>query len=51
MTLSQEKLLRKNIEQDDFIYRITNCIRSSLELKETFTRIVAEVRFFLLSIE
>ncbi|WP_414620034.1 GAF domain-containing protein [Calothrix sp. CCY 0018] len=47
MTLSQEKLLRKNIEQDDFIYRITNCIRSSLELKETFTRIVAEVRFFL----
>ncbi len=47
MTLSQEKSLSKNIEQDDLLYRITNCIRRSLELKETFTTIAAEVRFFL----
>jgi light-regulated signal transduction histidine kinase (bacteriophytochrome) len=47
MTLFQDKYLPKNTEQDDFIYRIINCIRHSLELKETFTTIVTEVRFFL----
>ncbi len=47
MTLSQEKSLPKNIEQDDLLYRVTNCIRYSLELTETFTRIITEVRFFL----
>ncbi len=47
MTLSQHKDLSKNIEQNDLIYRITNCIRHSLELKETFTTIAAEVSLFL----
>ncbi len=47
MTLSQEKHFPNNIEQDDLLCRITNCIRHSIELKETFTRIVTEVRFFL----
>ena len=47
MTLSQEKHLPNNIEQDDFLCRITNCIRHSIELTETFTKIAAEVRFFL----
>ena len=47
MTLSQEKSLSKNIEQDDLLYRITNCIRRSLEFKETLRKISAEIRFFL----
>ncbi|AFY52619.1 bacteriophytochrome (light-regulated signal transduction histidine kinase) [Rivularia sp. PCC 7116] len=47
MTLPQEKSFPKNIEPDNLIYRITNCIRCSSELKQTFTRIVAEVRLFL----
>ena len=46
MTLSQEKTLLNNIEQDDLLYRITNCIRSSLELTETFGIMAKEVRLF-----
>ncbi|MBF2013736.1 MAG: GAF domain-containing protein [Rivularia sp. T60_A2020_040] len=47
MTLSQHKHLSINIEQEDLLYRITNCIRHSLELKETLAKIVSEVRLFL----
>ncbi|NJS16760.1 MAG: GAF domain-containing protein, partial [Nostocaceae cyanobacterium CSU_2_110] len=47
MTLSQHKHLPINIDQDDLLYRITNCIRHSLELKETLAKIVSEVRLFL----
>ena len=47
MTLSQEKKLPENIDQDNLIYRIINCISHASELTEVFTEIVKEVRFFL----
>lgn len=47
MTISQEKHLPENTEQDNLLYRITTCICRSLELKETFTIIATELRLFL----
>lgn len=49
MTLFQGRNLPKNIKQDDLLCRITNCISSSLELTETFTKVLGEVRSYLAS--
>ncbi|MGD1911058.1 MAG: GAF domain-containing protein [Rivularia sp. (in: cyanobacteria)] len=47
MTISHEKDLPISIEQCDLLHRIANYIGHSLELQETFTTIVGEVRLFL----
>ncbi|BAY86997.1 multi-sensor signal transduction histidine kinase [Calothrix parasitica NIES-267] len=47
MALSQEKDFPKNIDQNNLICRVINCIRNSSELKQIFKKIAAEVRLFL----